>query len=270
MYTKKIILLPIFLLSLFLSEPCASINWDTLSNGLELGRALSPLYEPSDSAYIHILRIDPAVYSLHLMNASHPEQGQRLTAREWARQEGFTAVINAAMFQRDFLRSVSFMKSNEHTNNSFVSRDKSFLAFDPLAEKLPEIKIIDRECDDFDHLRNKYGSMVQSIRMLSCTGRNVWQKSERRWSIASVGLDSTGNLLFFHATAPHSVNEFIDVIKDLPISLKRAMYMEGGSQAQLFIQTETRSLEFIGNYSSGGRAFTVSALPNVLGIMKKN
>ena len=264
---------PIHLASIILSctiySAHSEVIWREISQGLEHGKALSSLYAPFDSAWIQLLRIDPFRYQIRLFNASHPQQGDALSARGWAEKEGLTAVINAAMYQTDHRRSVSFMKSADHINNPRVSGDKTVLAFDPLKKSLPQVKIIDMQCDNFSDLREHYGSMVQSIRMLSCKGNNVWQQNQRRWSIAAVGTDSSGNLLFLHVTAPHSVHEFINILRKLPINLKRAMYMEGGSQAQLFFRTDETSYEFIGNYSSGGRAFTVSSLPNVIGIIKK-
>lgn len=247
----------------------SAVQWEILADGLEFGKVHSPLYETYTNQYIHFLRIDPTIYELTLFNSSHPDQGQRLSARDWANREGLTAVINAAMFQQDYLRSVSYMRSDNHVNNPRVSGDKTFLAFDPLKSDIPPIRIIDIECDDFSSLRNDYRSIVQSIRMLSCRGRNVWQESDRRWSIAAIGTDTTGNLLFIHSTAPHSVNEFINILRALPINLQRAMYMEGGSQAQMFVRTEKKTLEFVGNYSSGGRAIAVTAIPNVLGIKRR-
>ncbi|MDG5813792.1 phosphodiester glycosidase family protein [Chitinispirillales bacterium ANBcel5] len=258
----------VLLFSATLLYSSQDIQWKKLSEGLEYGKALSSLYLPLDSVYINLLRIDPAHYKLQLFNASHPTQGSAMSARAWANQEGLTAVINAAMYQQDHLSSVSFMQNNDHINNPRLSKDRTVLAFDPLVQGIAPVRIIDMECDDFDSLREQYGSFVQSIRMLSCTGRNVWQENTRRWSIAAVGTDSSENLLFIHVRAPHSVHELINILIELPIDLNRVMYMEGGSQAQLYFESEKRNYQFIGNYSSGGRAFTISPLPNVLGISR--
>jgi hypothetical protein len=97
---------------------------------------------------ITILRIDPARFSLKLMCAK--EHGrERLTTREWSRQYGLFAAVNAGMYQQDGLTHVSFMKNFKHINNRRVSRDNAILAFNSTDPELPEVQIIDRECQDF-------------------------------------------------------------------------------------------------------------------------
>lgn len=253
-------------LALTLYAPDALSQWKTLESGIALGTFHSPLYPEGTDAHIRVVRIDPSQHELHLFNASHPKQGKIMSAKDWAQKENLKVVINAAMYQEDYKSSVSLMITHGHVNNPRISKDKTVLVFHPRNKKLPPVRIVDMQCDDFNNIRSDYRSMVQSIRMLSCRGKNVWQESLKRWSIAAVGIDSAGNVLFMHVTAPHSVHEFINVLKKLPLSLERAMYMEGGSPAQLFVQTEKDTLEFPGNFSSGGRPSNAPHLPNVLGV----
>ncbi len=253
-----------FLLILSLLLLGADAQWRRLEPGMELGIFNSPLYGDSVKAEVRVLRIDPGTHELLLFNASNPSQDKALTPREWAGKEKLTAVINAAMYQTDYRSSVSLMKTRGHVNNPRLSKDKSVLVFDPLKRNTKPVRIVDLQCDNFQAIKPAYGSFVQSIRMLSCEGKNVWQPSERRWSIAAVGLDNKGKLLFMHTSTPHSVSEFIDIIKKLPIGIERAMYMEGGSPAQLFIQSRSDTLEYTGNYAASAQP-----LPNVLGIRKR-
>ncbi|MCL2219839.1 MAG: phosphodiester glycosidase family protein [Chitinispirillia bacterium] len=259
----KNILTPLIIIGFYIG---AAAQWRTLEPGLEFAQFRSPSYKNDTTAQINVLRIDTKRYKLVLMNASHPNQGELMTAREWAKKEGLTAAVNAAMYQADYRRSVSHMKTSEHTNNSRVSKDKTVLFFEPLEKNIAPARIIDMDCDDFEKIRMQYGSAVQSIRMISCAGKNVWQESERRWSILSVGTDKSGRVLFIQSTAAHSVHEFINILQGLPISIDRAMYMEGGSPSQMYIGTAKETHEFIGDFSAGGKAAAASTLPNVLGI----
>jgi len=261
-------------------------QWRTLEPGLEFASFPSPLYDsttasattpsstatsaptPTSAGKINVLRINLKHYDLRLLNASHPSNGSLHTARGWALKEGMTAVINAAMYQTDYRTSVSHMKTSDHVNNPRLSKDKTILVFEPLKKGIPPARIVDTQCDDFETIRPLYGSAVQSIRMLSCNGNNVWQESEKRWSIVAAATDKSGNLLFIQCTAPHSVHEFVNILRELPISIDRAMYMEGGGPSQLFIGTSKDTMEFIGNFSSGGTSAGAAQLPNVLGIKR--
>jgi hypothetical protein len=133
--------------------------------------------------------------------------------------------------------------------------------------------MIDRQCENFQLWKQKYGSLVQSIRMISCTGKNVWKPQRRRWSTSAVGIDKQDNVLFIHVRALYSTYDLINILKKLPLNISRAMYTEGGPQAQLYMNTGNQELELTGSYetrSNDANQDSISwPLPNVLGILNR-
>jgi phosphodiester glycosidase len=245
--------------------------WKQLEPGLELGNFKSPRKSSLGDSVIRVLRIDLKYFEFRLLNASAKANGQRKSVKDWVNDNGLIAGINASMYQQDNLTSVSYMKTGDHVNSSWVSKDRSFLAFDPKKKSLPRAKIYDRDCEDFKETRKHYRSLIQSIRMVSCDGKNVWEQQPKKWSIAALGMDSKGRMLFMHVRSPYSTHDFINILLDLPIDLKRAMYVEGGKDAQLYINTVKHEFEFVGNYSTGvNTADSTYAwpVPNVLGIVR--
>ena len=177
------------------------------------------------------------------------------------------------MFQSDFRTSVSLMRTRSHANNPRLSKDNTVLAFDPLDAGLPAVQIIDRTCQDFDDLGARYGTVVQSIRMVSCHRHNVWQPRDDKWSTAAIGIDGADRVLFIHVRSPFSTHDLIDLLLGLPIDLQRAMYVEGGPQAQLYIESGDATLELVGSHGIGfplddGLARPLP-LPNVVGVKRK-
>jgi uncharacterized protein YigE (DUF2233 family) len=242
--------------------------WERLEPGLEFAAFRSRLAAAGDRL-IRVLRIDPARYRLRLLNASAEPGGHPRTVREWVERNHLTAAINASMYQADMRSSVSLMQTRGHVNNPRLSKDKAVLAFDPLEAGLPPVQIIDRECQDFPALRDHYATLVQSIRMISCDGRNVWEPRQGAWSTAAIGIDKLGRILFIHARAPHTTHDLIEVLLELPIEMKNAMYVEGGSEAQMFVQAGGRSLEFAGSLEDPddtSPARLVWPIPNAVGI----
>jgi phosphodiester glycosidase len=208
-----------------------------------------------------------------LLNASAVKDKRSMTAKEWSLKHGLTAAINASMYQEDHITSVSLMRTKGHINNPRLSKDKAILAFDRRESSLPEVSIFDRQCDNFNELSNRFRSLVQSIRMISCRGANVWQRQTEPWSTAALAMDRNGNVLFIHVKVPHSTHDLINILQTLPLAIDRAMYLEGGPEAQLFIQGDAKSYEFFGSYS-GAFANTTSPgyawpIPNILGIFRK-
>jgi uncharacterized protein YigE (DUF2233 family) len=236
-------------LLLVTGTPAAPAAWQALEPGLDLGVFDGPPLAEGDGK-ITVVRVDPARFDLRLLNASAPGEGALRSARGWAARVGAVAAINASMYQEDHRTSVGLMRSREHVNRSGLSKHKAVLAFDPLASGVPRVRIIDRECDDFDAVEQGYGTLVQSIRMVACHRRNVWTRSERRFSTAAIGIDSDGRVLLVHARSAWTVHDLVNALLALPIGLERAMYVEGGPEAQLYVNAGGRELELVGTFEA--------------------
>jgi hypothetical protein len=247
-------------------------RWLKLDKGLELGRfSIANSSEPVEPK-IYILRIDPHQYQFKLLNASAIENGQKQTAKKWCDVYGLAAAINASMYQKDHKTSVSLMQTKGHINNSYISKDKTILAFNSKNAKDPIVKMIDRECDDFDFWKERYISLIQNIRMISCERKNVWIQQAEKWSIASIGIDAKDRVLFIHTPVPYSTHDFINILLTIPIQITQAMYVEGGPEAQLFIQSGNHTFEFAGTYENelNGDHQAARPIPNVIGIKKRS
>jgi hypothetical protein len=225
--------------------------WRLLEPGLELGVFAATRPAPIGDSRVRALRIDPRRFAFHLLNASAPGDGAPRTARQWCRAKGMVAAINASMYQADHRTSVSLMRSRGHVNNPHLSQDMSVLAFDPEPPGAVPVVLVDRQCDELPALLARYRTAVQSIRMLSCRGRNVWSRQPKRWSTAAIGADERGRILFLHSRSPYSVHDLIEILQELPLGLERAMYVEGGPEAQLFVESGGEALELVGSYETG-------------------
>jgi hypothetical protein len=242
-------------------------EWTSLAPGLDLGTFASPRARGTDGR-VHVLRLDPRRYRLRLLNASAPSEGRPLSARGWAERHRLVAVINSSMYQADMRSSVALMRTAGHVNNPRLSKDKAVLAFDPIEPSVPPVQIIDRECQDFDAVSRAYGTLVQSIRMVSCHRGNVWSPQTHAWSTAAIGIDGKGRALFIHARAPHTTHDLIATLLELPIDLKQAMYAEGGQEAQLFVRAGGKEYEFLGTVGETGSEKVLRLawpIPNVVG-----
>jgi hypothetical protein len=252
------------------SGASSKAGWQQLAKGLDLGVFLSPQRSESGDSLIRVLRIDPKHFRLRLLNASALKDGRPLTARQWCRQNGLVAAINASMYQTDHKTSVSLMRTKAHINNPRLSKDKTILAFDRLGPEVPLVKIIDRECEDFQTWKKKYGTLVQSIRMISCKGKNVWRQQPQKWSTAAIAMDQQDKLLFIHVSSSFRTHDLINSLQHLPLNISRAMYSEGGPQSQLYIRHGNKEYNFFGgfdinlNENINNPAFW--PIPNVVGI----
>lgn len=213
--------------------------------GFEIAVFDSPL-DAAPEAEITVARIDTSQFNMKLLSAAELEI-DTMTAGEWGEEFGLVAAINAGMFGKDGLTSVGYMKNYDYVNNGRVaSRHRSALAFHALNNRVPPIQIIDLECQDFDMVKNQYQTIIQSIRMIDCKGENVWRASEDINSMAAIGTDRAGRALLLFVREPISVFDFINALKALPIDIDRAMYLEGGPQATLFVSAGDIHFEKVG------------------------
>ena len=247
--------------------------WRKVDDGLFLGQFDPPDGTPIKDSKILILKIKPRYYSFKLLCAS--ELGKiRLTPREWCKKYNLIAAINAGMYQKDGLTNVGYMKNYSHLNNPRLnSVYKAVLAFNRLEVSVPEIQIIDLKCQDFETLRTKYQTFVQGIRMISCNQENVWSKQDKRWSLAVLGVDKEGSVLFILSETPYSGYDFNNVLLSLPLSIFNGTYLEGGPEASLYFSAAGMELEKAGIYGTGLNGSVVRSgaypIPNVIGITKK-
>lgn len=254
--------------------PAHSGEWQPLADGLELREFLVPdaLGDLAGAqGGMAVVRIDPAKYDVSLGAALY--SGRPLSMQEWARQFGFTAVINAGMFRSDDrLRSTGLMRDTGMEVSSFLHPDYgAFLAFHPRDANLPALRWVDRKLDaDWREVLERYDGVVQNYRLISRNRENLWKPTERRHSAAAVGVDADGRLLFIHCRPSLSMYEFAQALLDLPLDLVGAMYVEGGADAGLYVHVEDFVGRWIGEYQSDfllqGSNRNFWPTPNVLGV----
>ena len=194
------------------------------------------------------------------------------TPAEWARTQGFVAAINPSMFHPDGT-STSLMRDGQRSVRTNVTADRDMLVFDPHTNGAPEFRIVDNGCESFGTAMTQYAGAIQSVRMLSCDGRNVWTQRAKMWSHAVIATDGSGRLLLLHARSPYSTHDFIEHVRTLPLDVQRMQYAEGGPEASLAVQTPTGTGAWFGSYETGffesdgnDRAWP---LPNILGVVRK-
>lgn len=248
-------------------------NWLQIEPGFYQGVFLAPLKSEFGDSRITILKIDPQYFVIDIFCESNQGRKQR-TLKEWSAGFGLVAAINAGMFATDHVTSVGYLKSGKHVNNPhFNKKYNCVFACSPLDQEVPLAQIIDLRCQEFSKWKDKYRSFSQSIRMISCRQKNVWQQQSRKWSIAALAMDKSGNILLIHSRSPYTVHDFIDILLELPLDIYTAMYLEGGPMASLYYFSGGIGKELVGSYETGlfltDNNTTSWPIPNVIGVKRK-
>ncbi len=252
------------------------IHNTTLQTGLEFIEYVSPLPTFSGDSKIQILRIDPTYFDVELLNSSAVDSVNR-TAREWADTFCLQAVINAGMYNlKNYLTNRGYMKNFAHYNNP--KQDKNWGAvfgFNAKDKKVKPFEIYDLNCTPWENVEPHYNTLIQSMRIFDCRGvGQPWSKRAKlKSSICVLALDSKYRLMFIFTRSLYSMNQFIQIMKQMPFDVQQAIYMEGGPEASMYICSGEFERELIGNYITNhyqiNNNVKIWKLPNVIGIKAK-
>lgn len=251
-------------------------QWVQLENGLEYIEKDAPKKASVGDSRISILKINPEKFKFELLSASQFDSTS-LCVNDWAEKFDLNVVINAGMYDLSRqLSSKGLLQNNEkYANNSKLYEGYNMIiAFNPLRENLPEFDIIDLKCTDISIVKRDYASLAQGMRMIDCNGNPMsWNKNPQWCSQLIVAKDKHQFIYFVFTRSPYSHNEMIDFMVNFEEPLLNAIYMEGGPQTSLFIDTKNDRIEKLGSYVSKTYATDKNSefwgLPNVIGIRKK-
>ncbi len=246
-------------------------SWRMLASGIEYSTAKISNNAIAGDGVLHIVRIDPGKARLRALMSSALDKKRR-TARTWCSEFGLVAVINAGMYETDYMTHVGYMKSGDKTNNGqWAKQYHSILAFDPIKPGIAPARIFDQNAGSAE--TEQYGTLIQNLRLIKGDGVNVWKEQFRTWSEAAVAEDSKGRILFLLSRTPFSMYEFNQKVLSLPLGIIRAMHMEGGPEASLSICASGLQLDLAGSYQSGTEEDDKNPaqwqLPNVIGVYVK-
>jgi hypothetical protein len=264
-------LLPVLVL-LPLSVLAASPSpWEVLAPGVELAEFDAPVKSTVGDSRVTVLRVDVRQRPVRMLSARREGFSSEPTAESWAKLRGLLAVTNAGMFHPNGQPVGQARADGEDLSTTRVKHYRSFLVLDPVDKGLPAAQVLDPDCDDVDALLPRYRTVLQSIRMVDCKGKNRWSGQPRMWSSAVLGMDGQGRLLLLHTRSPYRMRDFVDLVLRLPLGVKRLMYLEGGPEASLHVAAPGRTVRRVGSYETGfnenddNREYW--GLPNVLGVL---
>lgn len=248
-------------------------GWNPLADGIEIGSFRATRESIVGDSRIVILRADPRAWEMVLAGPGLTQESASRTAREWAGDLDFVAVINAGMFAADYRTHVGFARAGDHINNEHINEYLSLAAFgDKRGSGTPPFRIFDLDEPDakIDDMTKQYDSLVQNLRLIKRPGENRWKPQEKKWSEAALGEDAAGRILLIFCRSPYSMHDLNDELLALDVDLVAAQHLEGGPEAQLYVRYGDFEMELVGSYETGFNENdgnrTAWPIPNVLGI----
>lgn len=271
MNSRRLAVLALFALLLALvAHPAHAGTWSDVDTGLQIA-VFSPPETPEGPTVLVALRIDPNVWDFSLHTATG-DGGTPLSLGAWAERLGLTAAINASMYLPDVRTSTGYLRAGEHINNQRITtKFGSFFVADPDDPSLPGADLLDRTTDPWSERLPHYRMVVQNYRLISANRRILWPQGGPVYSIAAVGQDASGSIIFLHCREPMTAYDFATMLLTLPLDIRDVMYVEGGPQAGLLLHTQEQTRIWMGRHRADfwGTGNAEAPLPNILGVKRR-
>lgn len=243
-------------------------NWLLLEPGLEYGE-----FRLNDNeAKLTALRINPDYFDF-VLGCAGLDNSSPKTLESWGKELNLIAAINASMYLPDNRTSTGYMRFGDYLNNGkIMDRFGAFFVAGPRETGLPGADILDRDADNWRDLLDAYDVVVQNYRMINSQRRILWSPGGPLYAISAVARDGAGKILFLHCSTPAEAYGFVQQLLHLPLDIRAIMYVEGGAQAGMLINSATLKRE-LGAPHPPSLLVTgklKSALPNIIGVRPKS
>ena len=218
---------------------------------------------------ITIIRLNKDSIETYLKMASTYDSVPK-TVKEWSQKYGFHLTINAGMYDViNPLLSRGFMKSETSINNLIVNPAYNGVCI----MNNRKLDLIDFICQNKLDLNNQE-SCFQSMRMLDCQGVGIdWQRKKQLCSMIMMGEDEQNHIYIIFTRSPYLHQDMVGFLQKMPFDLRLTLYLEGGPETSLYLNTPNKKLELVGSYVSetyetdSNKVFW--PLPNVIGFKFK-
>lgn len=215
-------------LSLMATSSHANTAWQELGNGLD--------WLSFPDHHINILRINPKYWKLSIHSTSQSKGKKNQSARAWAQEKGLSATINAGMFHVDHRKHVGYLQQGKHLNSAKINQYKSIAVFEPYDNTKTMFQIIDKDnTKNLKETLSQYRYATQNLRLIKSPRISRWKAQKKAWIEAALGQDQQGRALFIFSNKAYTMQDFNKHLLALDIDLVSAQHLEGGLQAQLFI-----------------------------------
>lgn len=260
------------------SQHKAETIWEDIEAGLSIA-AFSKTNFASIASTLIAIRLDPKLWEFSILCASDNDK-EALSLRDWAEKKALTVAINASMYLPDALTSTGYLQAGEHINNGrkgtklgafFVAEPQKTEGDNPTIPTLPMAAVLDKTTCPWEEILPHYTMVAQNYRLISRHNKVLWPENGARHSIAAIGEDVSGNILFLHASRPMTPHEFGAMLLALPLDLCTVMYVEGGPEAALYLEQQESQKIWIGKLRPELLGFgnPYTPLPNIIGARRR-
>jgi hypothetical protein len=249
--------------------------WKELGDGLHVTVIDAPEKSILNDSKLTILKIEPSKFDFRLLTAT--EYGKARPADQWAGEFGAEIIVNAGMYTltKD-QHNKGYLKNFNHLNNPRMNGYyNAMMVMHPKDSVNLPFEIFDLTCYSWDSIKDRYHSFCQGMRMIDCNGNPMAfdKKPDQSCSMVILSTDTDKNIYIIFTRSPYTHQTMIKFLMGLPFNFRQTVYLEGGPEASLYINTGNDTISKYGSYISKTWANDDNdhfwEIPNVIAIGRK-
>ena len=238
-------------------------RWRVVRPGVEFATIAGEPYCRFGSSTVALLRVDPrqARFRVHHYQGAHPPRP--LTILEWLHGTRAVAVFNAGQFYPDY----TYMGMLVSEGDTISARlHPGFQA--ALVARDTAARVIDLSRGSIER-RDRWSDVAQSFMLFDRASGLRVRRSDKIANRTVVGQDAQGRLVVCVSEGAYTLADFAELLGRAPLSLDRAMSMDGGSESQLVVSAPGFRYASFGHWPVRGEpaaASAATALPAVIAL----
>lgn len=253
----------------------SEIPWKQLMDGLQYVELDAPDKSVVNDSKLTLIKVDVRKFDFDFLTASE-HRGARI-APDWANEFDQNLIINAGMYKYNKAQSnKGYLKHYNHLNNPVKSDYyNAMLAMHPKDKSKAPFAIYDITKEPWENLKTQYHSLCQGMRMIDGDGNGMEfsKRPDQSCSMIIAATDTDGNFYIVFTRSPYTHRTMIKYLQGLPLNIRTTVYLEGGPETSLYLNTGDTVVAKYGSYVSNtcdnddNDHFRL--VPNVIALRKK-
>lgn len=228
------------------------IPWKQLMDGLLYAELDAPDKSVVNDSKLTLIKIDVQKFEFDFLTGSE-HRGAR-TAPDWAAGFNQNLIINAGMYKYNKAQSnKGYMKHYSHLNNPVKSEYyNAMLVMHPKDQSKAPFAIYDITKEPWENLKKHYQSLCQGMRMIDGDGNGMEfsKRPDQSCSMIIAATDTNGNFYIVFTRSPYTHRTMIKYLQGLPLNIRTTVYLEGGPETSLYLNTGDTVIAKYGSYVS--------------------
>jgi hypothetical protein len=205
-------------------------HWRELAPGAEFAVLRGDPYPGTGSADLAVLRLDPARVRLRVRHYRQTLGGHPLGIADWQRRLGALAVFNAGQYYPD-----SSYMGLLVSGGRFLSKRPHPAFKAALVAGDGRARVLDLDSEPLDPAAPGWDEVAQSFMLFDAAGDTRVRRSDRVANRTAVAEDGEGRIVVVVSEGGYTLDGFATLLRRLPLGLRLAMSMDGGSEAQMVV-----------------------------------